>query len=365
MSYQAQLAEVVDDFFADRCHPDVVRAVEAGRDTAELWASIENLGWTLPTLPEDHGGSGATLADACTILRVAARNAAPLPLGETALIGAWLLHAAGLSVPAGPMTVAPTAPDERIVARRVGDLHVLDGTVHAVPWAPSATTLVVLAADESGAPLVAAVPAAAPRSFGDRRNLAGEPRGDLDFDGVELPASAAAFAPPFVTREAVILRGALVRAVMMLGALERIRDLTIEHAKARQQFGRPIGRFQAVAQHLAQIARDVALARVAVESAIGATTDDAALPVPEIAIAKVMCGRAARTVPRRAHQVHGAIGVTHEYALQLFTRRVWAWRDEFGDEFVWARALAHAAAAADGGMWGLISSIRPGLPENA
>jgi acyl-CoA dehydrogenase len=358
MSYQTQLAKVVNDFFADRCHPDAVRAVEAGRGSAELWASIEDLGWTLPTLPEEQGGSEATFADACTIVQAAARHAAPLPLGETALIGAWLLQAVRLEVPAGPITVAPAALDDVIKGRHSSDTYVLDGIAHSVPWAPSATTLVVLANDESGAFLVAAVPSEAPGCLTDNRNLAGEPRSDVDFGNVELPVSAVAHAPPFITREAVMRRGALLRAVMMLGALERIRDLTIEHAKTRHQFGRPIGRFQAVAQHLALIARDVALARVAVESAIAATTDDDAPPVPEIAIAKVMCGRAACTVPRRAHQVHGAIGVTHEYALQLFTRRVWAWRDEFGDEFVWARALARAAAEADGGMWGLISSIK-------
>ncbi len=64
-------------------------------------------------------------------------------------------------------------------------------------------------------------------------------------------------------------------------------------------------------------------------------------------------------MPRRAHQVHGAIGVTEEYLLQQYTRRAWAWRDEFGSERHWAQVLAATATHADGGMWELISSTRP------
>ncbi|HEU4656057.1 MAG TPA: acyl-CoA dehydrogenase family protein [Capillimicrobium sp.] len=357
MSHRSELEEVVDGFLTSHCGPDVVRAAERGGAGA-LWDAVEELGWTLPTLPEADGGSDASFADACAIIRLAGRHAAPLPLGETALIAAWMLHTAGLPVPRGPMTIAPVRGDESIGARREGERWVLSGRAGAVPWAPEASTIVVLADGPGDERLVAAVPAASVRRA-DAANLAGEPRADLDVTGVEVAPEAVAPAAAFVDRDAVLARGALVRAVLMLGALERIQDLTVEYAKDRRQFGRPIGRFQAVGHHVAQIARDVALARAAVESAIDATSDDGAPPVVEIAIAKTMCGRAAGSVAKRAHQVHGAIGVTEEYALQLLTRRVWAWRDEFGSEFDWARRLAATATITDAGMWELISSTRP------
>jgi acyl-CoA dehydrogenase len=131
-----------------------------------------------------------------------------------------------------------------------------------------------------------------------------------------------------------------VRVALMAGALERISAIAIEHASTRVQFGRPIGRFQAVQEHLVTIAQQAALVGVAAEAA---TEREAAF---EIAAAKLLANRAAVTAGRAAHQVLGARGVTLEHPLSLETRRLWSWRSECGDERYWSERLGSAATRA-------------------
>ena len=137
-------------------------------------------------------------------------------------------------------------------------------------------------------------------------------------------------------------RGALLRSIQMAGALARVRDLTVRHASERHQFGQPLNRFQAVQQHIAELAGEAALAEAAVAAAV-------ADPSPRrVAAAKVVAGRAAGRGAALAHQVHGAIGFTREHELHRLTTRLWRWRDDYAGESRWAESLgdlyAHAGA---------------------
>ena len=165
-------------------------------------------------------------------------------------------------------------------------------------------------------------------------NLAGEER-----DRVVLPAARAGTALG-LTRDVLWLRGALVRAVLMAGALEQICELSLSHARQRRQFGRPIGAFQAVQAHLVTIAQHAALVGAAADAAVAREGSF------EIATAKVLAGRAAVIAARAAHQVHGAVGVTRDHPLGVQTRRLWAWRGEYGDERPWAQRLGQAVQSA-------------------
>ena len=129
----------------------------------------------------------------------------------------------------------------------------------------------------------------------------------------------------------------------MSGALRRVLDMTVAYATQRRQFKVAISRFQAVQQMLAAMAGEVEAATAAVASAVEQPTPS------RIAAAKVRAGDAAGQVASLAHQVHGAIGVTEEYHLHHLTRRLWAWRDEFGNEARHARALGEALAVAGTG----------------
>ncbi|MFA1542248.1 acyl-CoA dehydrogenase family protein [Actinomadura monticuli] len=289
----------------------------------EPWAALAESGLALVGVPEEAGGSGGSLADAAVVLRAAGRRAVSVPLAETGWLAGRLLAEAGLPVPSGVLTAA--SGEAGIDGRTVR------GTLRRVPWGRSAHRIVVVA---DGA--VAVVdPARAQITEG--ANVAGEPRDDVVLSGVE----AEAVAPCAVDAAELRRRGALARAVQLTGAMGRALDLSVRYAREREQFGRPLGRFQAVQQMLAELAGEAAVADVAARAAVRAPDDPAA-----VAAAKANASRAAGTVAAIAHQVHGALGVTEEHVLRQVTLRLWSWRDEYGNETAWADELGAAVAAA-------------------
>ena len=138
--------------------------------------------------------------------------------------------------------------------------------------------------------------------------------------------------------------GAAVRLQQMAGALETILEQSVQWALDRSQFGRPIAKFQAVQHNLATLAGEVAAAGAAADLAAEACAGPE-LGAAEVAIAKVRAGEAAGTGAAIAHQVHGAMGFTYEHTLHHATRRLWSWREEFGNETVWATRLGRMVAA--------------------
>jgi len=130
------------------------------------------------------------------------------------------------------------------------------------------------------------------------------------------------------------LRGALMRSVQIVGALDRVLEMTVRYAKERQQFGQAINRFQAVQQQIAQLAGHTAYAGAAVSAAVSLPDD-----LRMVATAKICAGHAAGAASAIAHQVHGAIGFTHEHQLHRWTTKLWRWRDDYGSEAYWAREL--------------------------
>lgn len=134
--------------------------------------------------------------------------------------------------------------------------------------------------------------------------------------------------------------GAVVTAAQIVGALERVLDLTLAFANQRVQFGRPIAKFQAIQHQLAVMAEQVAAARMAAQlgcECVGLQPDRL-----RAAVAKSRCSVAAALVAPMAHAIHGAIGITAELDLQLFTRRLHVWRLEYGSETAWHRVLGQA-----------------------
>ncbi len=146
-------------------------------------------------------------------------------------------------------------------------------------------------------------------------------------------------------------RGALMRSIQIAGALERVRDMTVQYAAERRQFGQPLNRFQAVQQQLAEMAGEVALAGAAVDAAVADP-----LSPKHVAAAKVVAGHAAGRVAAIAHQVHGAIGFTHEHQLRRWTLKLWEWRDQFGTESAWSEALGDLLAHSGGDrLWEVVT----------
>ena len=338
--------ETATRIFRDLADPQTINAASDDAWRAPLWNTLEESGLTKAWLGDDLGGGGGSLADGFAILRAAGAHAVPVPLAET-LLAAWLLGRAGLSAPDGAMTVAP----ESVALNANGRL---EGAARAVPFASEAGHIAVLTHD--GETPVAALVAAADCAIAEGRNLAGEPRNVVTFADV----APLAMAPSTAEVDDLMLMGAAVRASQMTGALESVLDIAVTYAGERVAFGRPISRFQAVQHELAKLAGETAAAIAASGAAAMTISQSAAFDERlffEIASAKVRVGEAARDGAAIAHQVHGAIGFTEEHVLHRFTRRMLAWRDDFGSESIWASRLGSmvARAGADA-LWPTITA---------
>jgi alkylation response protein AidB-like acyl-CoA dehydrogenase len=138
---------------------------------------------------------------------------------------------------------------------------------------------------------------------------------------------------------------ATVTAGLMAGAMERLVEMTVDYALTRRQFGREIGKFQAVQQQIALMAETSVAARMAAEAAfLGAPLD---IPISRAAVAKMQCGMAMQVVCSVAHAVHGAIGISQEHSLHQLTGRLHSWRMAHGAEAFWARRLGVVALTSD------------------
>jgi acyl-CoA dehydrogenase len=174
--------------------------------------------------------------------------------------------------------------------------------------------------------------------------MAGEPRDTVHFANVPVDVVGRTEVDP----KALRLRGALTRVALIAGALERVRDITVQYTSEREQFGRPLNRFQAVQEHLVRVAQQAALVGTAAD--VAAREADRGGGSMETAFAKTLAAEGVSISTRAAHQAHGAMGMTQEYVLHQVTRRLWAWRREYGDGAFWSSYVGHIVAArgADG-----------------
>jgi acyl-CoA dehydrogenase len=346
------VAETAARIFADLADPQTINKVENGAWKAPLWQTISDAGLPLAWVPEDLGGSGAGLAEGFAILGVAGRFALAVPLAETLAAG-WLLARAGLQAPAGPMTLAPARPNDRIT---IGADGALSGRAAGVPFAQDCAHIAVLAAD-GGRRRVALVNVKDCR-LNDGRNIAGDATNVVTLDRVKPKRSAPA--PDGFDETSLLLMGSAIRSVETAGALEAILSLCVGYANERVAFERPIGKFQAVQQNLARLAGEVAAALAVSGSAADAiaqaeTFDEAVFL--EAASAKIRTAEAAAEGSAIAHQVFGAIGFTQEHVLHRFTLRMLSWRDDFGNESYWAAELGRRVAARGADeFWPLVAS---------
>jgi acyl-CoA dehydrogenase len=353
MSDQDLVVETVRDILGG--FPPFVLTRERGWD-AGLWAALHESGLTGVGLPEEAGGSGGELADAVAVVRTLAAGAAAVPIAEQLLVAGPAVLAAGLDLPMlGEVLTFAVAEEVTAHASDDGDgpgRFVLTGTASGVAWAQHASHLAVLASGPVGPVLALVVVRSV--DVGDGANLAGEPCGSVVFDGT--PATGALLTP---TQAAELrARFALARAVQLTAALEQVLAWTVHYAGEREQFGRPLGKFQAIQMELAEMAGEVTAVTALTDAAVHAQQRGAADVVLAAAAAKVRAGAAVEVVARLAHQVHGAIGFTQEHKLHHLTRRLWSWREEAGSELAWAPVLATGLLADDpDGLWPALTRV--------
>lgn len=318
MSESDILADAARRLFEQQVDAKLVEAAEQGTWSEALWRALADAGMTDPLVPEALGGQGGSWIEAEIVIRASAAAAAPVPLAETIAAG-WLLSCAGIKPPAGPLTFASA-----------------DG--RAVPWGREAGHVAIVrpAGGRTEIALAARPNIAGPAD----RNVALEPRETLDLAKAKIIDAGAVDLDPDAPR----LLGALIRSIQIAGALEASVALSVRYANERIQFGKPIGKYQAIQHQLAQLAAEAAAAKVAAGSAVRAVGSD--LPRFEIAVAKARASEAAGIGAKIAHQVHGAIGFTYEHRLQFLTRRLWSWRSEYGNAGHWQAELGRLACQA-------------------
>jgi acyl-CoA dehydrogenase len=336
MNEDAQLiGEAARRIFRELGQPQSLRGA-AERD--RLWKALDDVGLTRTWISEDLGGSGASLADGFAVLRIAGESAVSVPLAES-LLGGWLLQQAEIPVPEGILTLAPVDVRDRI---ELSDAGKLSGVTRAVPFARESAQLAVLAVRDRRS-YVGLLDASRCR-IAEHSNVAGEARDTLSIEALK----PIALAPVSIGLDESMLMGAVARSVQMAGALNAILDLSVAYANERIAFERPIGKFQAIQHSLARLAGETAAAIAASGSAAeaidSATCFDSAVFL-EAASAKIRVGEAATAGAAIAHQVHGAIGLSQQHALHYFTQRLWAWRDDFGNESYWAARLGSLVAS--------------------
>lgn len=318
---QNSFYDSADRFFAQECSSAQLRQIEQGTDPKSLWEILLSAGFADALLPESAGGAGLTLNDAWPIMFCMGRHALPLPYAHTMLARAWLSQHAK-DIPQGSLTFAPFQ-----VVADAGEL-----TAHAVSFGLVAEW--VLVQHDKQVWLLPTAEALVTPSGG---------HGTLD---ANLTWSAAVTQRSLLgTWEQPQFRHllALSVAVLIAGAADRVFEMTLAHANQREQFGKPIGRFQALQQQISEVAELVFGARMATEMACRSQDWQ---PTPMLAaLAKSQTSQAVARVSAVAHAVHGAIGVTHEYDLQLFTRRLNEWARVGGGQSYWAQQLGHEVLA--------------------
>ena len=327
----------MDDLFGDAARrllaetfsPQALDAAERGEPPGQAWQAVEDSGFLDALVPESSGGAGLRLPDILPLALEAGACGIGVPLVQTLLARAWL-DAAGHAPPAGPIALAAfgvTRDEQQIEAR-------------AVPGALGAHWVLA----DAGAEILLLSTQAAVRT---RTEGHGNQDADLCWPagaGVRFScAGQGADSGSGISGLAAMQAAAC--AALMAGAMQRVLALTTEYAGQRAQFGKPIGRFQAIQQQLSVMAEYVWDARMAAQLAFQSSD---AMPRPLLAaLGKARTSTAAPIVADIAHAVHGAIGVTQEYALQRYTRRLREWRRAAGAETYWASVIGADALAAD------------------
>lgn len=342
------LESTIERILGDVVSTVVFRECAAGAWPTKLWEAVEDAELTHAAVPEALGGAGATWEDSYILVRAAGAHAVPAPFADSVLAN-WMLGRVGLKPAPGPSAIATSG-------RLAYSSGRVSGKIEWVPWGHQLKHVIALTAGSE--PLLVVIDARHASSVERRTNLAGEPRDSLSFESVRV--ADAAPIPEGMSADELLLAGAMLRSAQIAGALHSVLQITAAYATERVQFGKPIGDFQATQQQLAVLAEHTSCSLLGAEAAF-AESERTLAPLAIMA-AKICASEAASIGASIAHAVHGAIGFTDEHGLHLRTRRLWAWRAEYGSETYWAQRLGRQACESGASaLWPMLTQpVEPG-----
>ena len=304
----------------------------------EGWRSVSASGLHRILLPEALGGAGFTaFSEASTVALRFGAHSPNIPFID-GMVANWICAKAGIEFSDEPV---------RLVFGREIDGKAEGQTKYSWPgtmrilWPDNVRRLLIV--DTDALYLCENVPGGAAG-----RTLSGDPAAAIE-SPLEVHATRI---PPELSRLAFELY-ALLTTAAIVGSFETLLSMTIEYANVRAQFGRAIGKFQAIQHMIAEMSSETAAAAASLHNATHSF--GTARGSWDVAIAKSFASEAVSYIVSRAHQVHGAIGYTAEFPLQRFTRRLWAWREEAGTRAYWHQMIGAAVLASEDQVWSMIT----------
>jgi alkylation response protein AidB-like acyl-CoA dehydrogenase len=314
---QLLFQDSVRDFLVNEVTPERIRAgweTDSGRDDA-LWKQLAELGLTGMTVPEEHGGLGMTELDFVLLAQECGYVALPEPLVHTVMVAVPMLKEIGGDL-AAQWLPRITAGEARVIVGLEQNLLVEDAHV---------ADLLLL---QRGDSLIAATP----DQVALQHNESVDPSRKLFSVEVGQGVTTVASATEAATLLANALnRGALGSAAQALGLAQRMIDLSVQYTSERQQFGKPIGSFQAVKHHMANVAVRLEYAKAPTHRAAYAIAMNQEIASHAVSHAKLVACEAANLAAKNSHQVHGAMGYTWEVDLHIFMKKAWALANTWGD----------------------------------
>jgi alkylation response protein AidB-like acyl-CoA dehydrogenase len=358
---QELLRKSAADFLNKECPMTYVRQMmEDERGYADaLWNKMAELGWMGLIYPEEFGGAGLTMVDLVVILEEMGRVALPGPFFSTVCLGGVAILEAGTSgqkqrllpeITAGRSKATLAVLEEsarwdekgvKLSARKSGKGYQLSGAKLFVPDAHVADILVCAARTSDGLTLFlvdrqqTGVSTTLLKTMDQTRKLC-----EVRFDKVQVSADAV-LGTPGKGGEAlsrILDRGKVALCAEMCGGAQKVLDMTVDYAKVREQFGRPIGSFQAIQHKCANMLVQVESAKSATYYAAWAVANDIPAAPLAAAMAKAYCSDAYRQVTAEGIQVHGGIGFTWEHDMHIYFKRAKGSEVTFGDA-TWNREL--------------------------
>lgn len=364
---QEMLRRMARDFLADKCPKTLVKEMEEDDKgySPDLWREIAGLGWLGLAFPENYGGGGMSFLDLAVLLEESGRVALPGPFLSTVVLGGLPIVDAGNEQQQGKyipqiasgekiFTFALTEDNAQydaasIAARATtdGDDYIISGSKLFVTDAHIADYLLCpvctdeQADPEDGITIFIIDTKTSGISNNVLKTIAGDKLCQVVFDQVRVPSEniLGRLNQGWSVLRRGIERAAIAGCCQTVGCIQQILEMTVDYAKDRKQFGRPIGSFQVIQHYCANMATDVDGLRFSAYQAAWMFSEG--LPCTrEVAIAKAWQSETCERVISLAHQIHGAIGVTMDHDLQFYTRRAKAAAVTFGDADFYREVVA-------------------------